>query len=146
MADPAVIVEVDRPILAAALSNLLHNAFKFTRRGSTVKLRATVSPSRVLLEVEDECGGLPTGGAETMLLPFVQVGRDRSGVGLGLASCMKAATSLGGELHVRDVPGHGCIFTIDLPRQPPPPTPIHAREAKPKGGQLAAGAMNARTT
>lgn len=25
-----------------------------------------------------------------------------------------------GELHVRNLPGKGCVFTLDLPRKPPP--------------------------
>jgi signal transduction histidine kinase len=27
----------------------------------------------------------------------------------------------GGEIHVRDVPGSGCVFTVDLPKAPPAP-------------------------
>jgi signal transduction histidine kinase len=60
-ADRTVIVEADRPILAAAIANLLQNAYKFTLPGTSVKLRARTTTSRVLIEVEDECGGLPSG-------------------------------------------------------------------------------------
>ena len=132
--DRAVIVEADRPILAAALANLLQNAFKFTLPGTTVKLRASTTGSHVLIEIEDECGGLPLGEAESLLRPFVQKGRDRTGVGLGLSICVKAVKMMGGQLHIRDLPGKGCVFTIDLPKQPPPPTSIHALDRKPKDG------------
>jgi signal transduction histidine kinase len=117
--DPAVSVDVDRQILAAAVANLLHNAFKFTQPGTTVRLRADIAsmPGRVLIEVEDQCGGLP-GNVESLLLPFTQQGTDRSGLGLGLSICAKAAKAMGGEVRVRDLPGKGCVFTIDLPRQP----------------------------
>ena len=37
--DSSVIVEADRQILAAAIANLVQNALKFTRPGTTVKLR-----------------------------------------------------------------------------------------------------------
>ena len=129
--DHTVVVSADRPILAAALANLLQNAFKFTHPGTSVSLRASTTETRVLIEVEDECGGLPPGSAEKLLLPFVQQGRDRSGLGLGLAICKKALKSIEGELRITDLPGKGCIFTIDLPKQPPSPTSIHA---KPRGG------------
>jgi signal transduction histidine kinase len=132
--DLAVIVEADRPILAAAVANLLQNAFKFTLPGTTVKLRASTTATRVLIEIEDECGGLPPGQAEGLLLPFVQKGRDRTGVGLGLSICQKAVKMMGGHLHIRDLPGKGCVFTIDLPKQPPPPTSIHAHDRKPQDG------------
>ena len=119
--DPSLHVEGDRPTLAATLSNLLHNAFKFTHEHGHVILRACARDDRVLFEVEDECGGLPPGAAEGLFQPFSQHGSDRTGVGLGLAICMKAAKANGGELSVRDLPGKGCIFTLDLPRKAPPP-------------------------
>jgi signal transduction histidine kinase len=120
----AVIVEGDRPILAAAVANLLQNALKFTAPGTTVKLRARTTPTRVLIEVEDECGGLPPGKAEDLFRPWQQRGADRSGVGLGLSIARKAAESNGGELHVRDLPGKGCVFTLDLPTIAPPPLAV----------------------
>ncbi len=124
--DRSVIVEADRPILAAAVANLLQNAFKFTRPGTTVKLGASSTASRVFIEIEDECGGLPSGEAESLLRPFVQGGRDRTGVGLGLSICVKAVKMMGGQLRIRNLPGEGCVFTIDLPKQPPPRTVGHA--------------------
>jgi signal transduction histidine kinase len=120
--DSAAVVEGDRPILAAAVANLLQNAFKFTRPGTTVKLVAKSTADRVLIEVEDECGGLPSGSTETLLAPFTQKGRDRTGLGLGLSICVKAMKGMAGELHIRDLPGKGCIFTLDLPKQAPDPT------------------------
>jgi signal transduction histidine kinase len=48
-------------------------------------------------------------------LPFTQRSDDRSGVGLGLSISRRAVHAIGGTLAVRDVPGTGCIFTINLP-------------------------------
>ena len=141
-ADRAVIVEADRPILAAAIANLLQNAFKFTLPGTTVKLRASTTTSRVLIEVEDECGGLPSGEAESLLRPFVQKGRDRTGVGLGLSICLKAVKMMAGQLRIRDLPGKGCVFTIDLPKQPPPPTSIHAHGRRSGDGHGGSGGQD----
>jgi signal transduction histidine kinase len=132
--DPSIIVKADRQILAGALSNLVQNALKFTRAATTVAIRVSTTTDRVLIEVEDECGGLPPGKAEDLLRPFVQQGGDRTGLGLGLSICRKAAASMGGELHIRDLPGKGCIFTIDLPKQPPPPTSISSRQRQPNAG------------
>jgi signal transduction histidine kinase len=129
--DADVIVASDRQILAAAVANLLQNALKFTRAGSTVTVRATATEHRVLIEVADECGGLPPERQENLLLPFVQKNGDRSGLGLGLSICAKAMKSVDGALRIRDLPGEGCVFTLDLPRQPaPPPSIAGAREAK----------------
>jgi signal transduction histidine kinase len=113
--DQGTEVDVDPEMLAAAVGNLLQNAFKFTKRHSDVRLDAQVAGDRVLIHVEDHCGGLPSGIPEKLMLPFVQSGRDRSGLGLGLDICRRSVEANNGILRVRDVPGSGCIFTIDLP-------------------------------
>ncbi len=110
-------VDGDRDLLFSALGNLLQNAFKFTQLRSDVLLRAHAEGDRVLIDVEDHCGGLPPGAAETMFLPFTQNSADKSGLGLGLAICRRSVEANNGILRVRDVPGTGCVFTIDLPRQ-----------------------------
>jgi signal transduction histidine kinase len=115
----AIQVEADRQILAATIANLLQNAFKFSPKGATVHLQAVCSANRVLIEVEDQCGGLPPGKLESLPRPFHQQGADRTGLGLGLSICLKAAKAIGGELRARNLPGKGCVFTIDLPRLQP---------------------------
>jgi signal transduction histidine kinase len=111
-----IAVFADPEMLSSAIGNLLQNAFKFTRRHSEVRLHAHLVADRVLIEVEDHCGGLPAGAAEDLLLPFVQSGEDRSGLGLGLDICRRSVEANDGVLRIRDLPGTGCIFTIDLPR------------------------------
>lgn len=113
--DPDVDIEIDETLLAAAVTNVLQNALKFTCPGGRVWLRTHVDAERVRFEVEDECGGLPHGAADTMFQPFEQQGRDRSGLGLGLTISRQGVEANGGSIHVRDVPGRGCVFTIELP-------------------------------
>jgi len=127
-ADRGVAIEIDRQLLAAALGNLLQNAFKFTRPHGRVVLRtdATTVPGRVLIEVEDECGGLPAGFAGEAFRPFQQRSGNRSGLGLGLVIARKGVEANGGILRVRDLPGKGCVFTVDLPRAGRTPTSSEA--------------------
>jgi signal transduction histidine kinase len=110
-------VEADRQILAAVVGNLLQNAFKFTRSHSAVTLRVHASADRVLIEVQDECGGLP-GEAEgkELVASFEQRGVDRTGLGIGLTFSRWGAEANGGRLYARSLPGTGCVFTVDLPR------------------------------
>lgn len=119
--DDRLAIDVDRDILLSALGNLLQNAFKFTRRGTEVSLHAYAVADRILIDVEDHCGGLPPGSANRMFLPFTQSGENRSGLGLGLAISRRGVESSNGDLRVRDVPGVGCVFTIDLLRHELPP-------------------------
>jgi signal transduction histidine kinase len=118
-----VAVDADRQILGSVVGNLLQNAFKFTSPGGHVVLRTRTTPHRVLIDVEDQCGGLPAGKAEELFVPYQQRSADRTGLGLGLAICQRGAEVNGGEIHVLNRPGTGCVFTVDLPRQiQPPPT------------------------
>jgi len=146
--DRTVTIDGDRQVLAGAISNLLQNAFKFTRKNGKVTLTARTTADRVLLEVEDECGGLPPGKTEELFRPFEQRGADRTGVGLGLAICRKAAKANGGEVRVRDIPGKGCVFSLDLPRKPPPPlSAIDGGKGKAdlQGGAVSPDAQKTRT-
>ncbi len=111
-----VAVNADEHILASVVSNLLQNAFKFTRKGGHVVLRVRATVERVLIDVEDQCGGLPPGKVGDLFQPFEQGGANRAGLGLGLSICERGARMNDGKLHVVDRPGTGCVFTLDLPR------------------------------
>ena len=111
-----LVVEADRHELGAAVRNLLQNAFKFTKPGTTVDLRVRHSADRVRIEVQDECGGLPGGRSDDLFRPFQQRGQDRSGLGLGLAFSRRVVQASHGTISVRNIQGHGCVFSIDLPR------------------------------
>jgi len=114
--DPLLAMDVDRDLLLAAAGNLLQNAFKFTHPHSEVTLNAYAVAGRILIDVQDHCGGLPPGSAESMFVPFAQEAEDRSGLGLGLSIARRSVVANGGVLSVRNLPGSGCVFTIDLPR------------------------------
>jgi signal transduction histidine kinase len=118
--DKSLGLDVDRDMLLSAVGNLLNNAFKFTAPGTEVSLSAYAAADRIRIDVEDHCGGLPAGAAEKIFLPFVQSGLDKSGLGLGLAICRRNVEANNGVLRVRDIPGSGCVFSIDLPRHPLP--------------------------
>lgn len=114
--DQELAVDADRDMLSSAVGNLVHNAFKFTAPNTEVSLNVHAAADRVLIEIEDCCGGLSPGAKETMFVPFAQSNADKSGLGLGLSICRRAVEANNGVLSVRDLPGKGCVFTIDLPR------------------------------
>jgi signal transduction histidine kinase len=115
----ALEVMVDRPLFVSALSNIVQNALKFTQPGGAISVSARKDGERILIEVEDQCGGLPDGKIEELFEPGVQKGADRTGVGLGLAITRQALERNNGQLRVTNMPGKGCIFTIDLPEATP---------------------------
>jgi signal transduction histidine kinase len=120
--EDGVVIEGDRQVLSAVVSNLLQNAFKFTQPRTTVTLRVTAVAERVLIEVQDECLGLPDEDVEDLFRPFEQRGADRSGMGLGLAFSRWGVEANRGRISARNLSGGGCVFTVDLPRVSVPGT------------------------
>jgi signal transduction histidine kinase len=117
--EDGVAIQADRQVLAAVVGNLLQNAFTFTRPRTTVTLRVSASAERVLIEVQDECDGLP-GEVNDLFRPFEQCGVDRTGLGLGLAFSRWGVNANNGRISARNLPDGGCVFTVDLPRLPLP--------------------------
>jgi hypothetical protein len=113
---PGARVEADRLVLVAVVTNLLQNAFKFTRPGSSVTLRSSATTEHVVIAVEDECGGLNDGTIDDLFRPFEQRSADRTGLGLGLAMCRWGAEVNGGRISARNLSEHGCVFALTLPR------------------------------
>ena len=62
-----VAVEADHQVLVAALANLVQNACKFTRPGGRVSISTRLTGERVLIEVQDQCGGLPPGNGRRVV-------------------------------------------------------------------------------
>jgi signal transduction histidine kinase len=108
----------DRRLLRSAINNLVGNALKFTHEDRAITVRASRSEGRITIEVEDGCGGLSEGNAAELFEPFVQRGEDRSGFGLGLAIVKQALEAHGGRAYVRNLPGQGCVFSLELPESP----------------------------
>jgi signal transduction histidine kinase len=115
--DESLELDADERLLTSALSNLVQNAIKFTHDQGHVVMRARAENGADVIEVEDECGGLPPGKEEELFAPFVQRGHDRRGLGLGLSVTREAVEAHGGRLSVRNLPGKGCIFAVSVARK-----------------------------
>jgi signal transduction histidine kinase len=113
--DSGLSIDADPQLLTSAVMNLLHNAFKNTPSGGRVVLRAHAEQGRLLIETEDECGGIPPSKGDLFQVFGDRRGRDRSGLGLGLSIARNAVRAHGGEISIRNLPGKGCVFIIDVP-------------------------------
>jgi len=123
-------VSGDHNYLISALSNLVQNAIKYSKENGTIWVRSRETEKEIVLEVEDECGGLPKGKAEELFKPFTQKNANRTGLGLGLTISRQAVALNGGTLAVHDMPGKGCLFSIALPKpRAPRPTAEAGRSA-----------------
>jgi signal transduction histidine kinase len=113
--DPELTILADPQLLGSAVMNLLNNAFKYTHAGGRVVLRAHYEKGNVRIEVEDECGGIPDSKGDPFQAFGDRRGKDRTGLGLGLSIARKAVRAHGGDIHIRNMPGKGCVFVIDVP-------------------------------
>jgi two-component system, sensor histidine kinase len=111
--------------LAQSVSNVLHNAHKFTEPGGTVTVRLELdrSQQRALLRVRDTGIGMDEETLAHVFEPFSQASatldQKRTGLGLGLALVRAFIESHGGEVSAASRgPGQGSEFTIRLPLDP----------------------------
>jgi PAS domain S-box-containing protein len=121
--DAPCILDVDPTRFVQVLSNLLHNATKFTPRGGAVDVDAVIddhtSPPLLLLRIADSGVGIP----ETMLphvFEFFTQGetghRKASGLGIGLALARQLVEMHGGSIEARSGgTNRGSVFSIRLP-------------------------------
>ncbi len=119
--DWKIVIVADRQFILSALANVLQNSIKYSKNGGAIFLRGKTIGDRVSIEVEDECGGIQIEKISSLFQPFVKENADRSGLGLGLSITQRAVHLSQGTLQVRNIPGKGCIFVIDIPQRVIPP-------------------------
>ncbi|MEX2490883.1 MAG: response regulator [Nitrospirales bacterium] len=126
-----VIICTDSQRAEQILTNLLSNAFKFTKAGSvtleifrpdnnTSLQRASLAHgSTIAFAVTDTGIGIEESKLHTIFEAFQQEGgsidRNYVGTGLGLTIARKFANLLGGEIHVISKKNEGSTFTLLLP-------------------------------
>ena len=112
-------LEADPDLLKQVLVNLINNAAKFSREGSTVTLSAALVGDRVQIAVEDQGMGIPADKLSRVFERFYrveEVGVDRAGgTGLGLAIVKSAVELHGGSIRVESEVGRGSRFVMEMP-------------------------------
>jgi signal transduction histidine kinase/ActR/RegA family two-component response regulator len=115
-------VNGDATRLRQILTNLIHNAIKFTAPGGSVRVRATVQPKegvrQLVFEVTDTGIGIDASKLRRIFEPFEQADRSTTrkfgGTGLGLAIVKRLIDMMGGRIDVESEPGKGSRFTVEL--------------------------------
>jgi two-component system sensor histidine kinase CpxA len=119
-------VRGDASLLHSAVENVVRNAIRYTREGSTVeihleKLESAASPEAVV-RVTDCGSGVPSDALEKLFQPFYRLddarGRQTGGVGLGLAITERAVRFHGGRVAATNRAEGGLMVEIHLPLLP----------------------------
>ena len=112
-------VQVQPPLLAQLLDNLVDNACKYSAADSPITLRLVRDAGKARLSVEDAGPGIAAVDLPHVFEPFYRSAemrkRGTAGVGLGLAVAQRIATAFAGRLMVHSEPGQTTRFTLELP-------------------------------
>lgn len=128
---PPLSLQGQGELLRRAVENVVRNAIRHTRPGSTVSLSleptATASGPQAVIRVRDQGPGVPEAMLEQLFLPFFRIeeARDRQsgGSGLGLAITQRAVQLHGGTVQARNHPQGGLVVELTLPLYPPAQPP-----------------------
>ena len=120
--------------LEQVLTNLLHNAVKFSPPGGAIAVALSRTNEHAVIQIRDEGCGIPPEDLDHVFLPFYRSqmsSEQQPGAGLGLSIARHLVELHGGTLTAESEPAHGSTFTLALPFVPPavPPavmTPLGA--------------------
>ena len=132
-------LEGDPSRLTQVLSNLLHNAAKFTAPSGAITLSAERAAKQVVIKIIDNGVGIPAELLAEVFEPFRQVDtsieRSQGGLGIGLALVKTLVEMHGGTVRAASMgAGRGSEFVVRLPaltELPELPTPTDAARAVP---------------
>jgi signal transduction histidine kinase len=110
-------VMADKYKILQVLTNLAHNAIKYSPEGSSVEIRIRNADSTVITEIEDHGKGIPEEDLTRIFEKFYQskYTRGHGGIGLGLAISKGIIHAHGGQMYVQSSLGQGSIFSFSLP-------------------------------
>jgi len=112
------LVMVDESRLEEVVLNLLTNAFKWSKEGGKVILRAREKDAALIVEIQDEGAGIAKENQQNIFKPYYRVGvesRVVGGLGLGLALCKTIVEAHDGKIWVESEEGRGSIFSFSVP-------------------------------
>jgi PAS domain S-box-containing protein len=118
MPDREVNIITDGTKLIQILSNLINNAFKFTKKGK-ISFGYNIKDDSLEFFVKDTGVGILPDHQAKVFDRFFQVdsavSRQYSGTGLGLSICKAYVVLMGGKIWLKSTPGEGSIFSFKIP-------------------------------
>ena len=116
------LLHLDAVLIERVLVNILENAGKYTPAQSSIEIKARADSDSVVITINDEGPGLPSGREDAIFEKFERGKRESAtpGVGLGLAICRAIMHAHGGSIRGETRDSGGARFILTLPRGEPP--------------------------
>jgi heavy metal sensor kinase len=116
-------VLTDAKLFKLALTNILHNAIKFTPDGGRIDVYVDSDHSAITIAVDDTGPGIPESEHDKVFARFFRSDRTRAsagrGFGLGLSLARSAIAKLGGTVSAGQAASGGARLTISIPNKSP---------------------------
>lgn len=105
--------------LRQVFRNLISNAIKYTPQGGKIKVKTSLKPDQIIIEIEDNGYGIPAADLPFIFNRFYRVRSGKAseveGNGLGLAIVKSIISEHKGSINVESETGKGSCFSITLP-------------------------------
>ncbi len=110
-------VQADRERIQQVISNILHNAIKFTPPGGQISISTTPEENYVVTRIKDTGMGISKEDLIHIFERFFKADKSRSheGSGLGLAIAKHIVQAHSGRIWVESQEGRGSTFSFSLP-------------------------------
>jgi two-component system phosphate regulon sensor histidine kinase PhoR len=112
------VIEADPNRLRRAFTNILDNAFKYSKSGGSIQILPEIDRDEIMIHIKDQGPGISAQDLPHIFEAFYR-GRqttEKEGTGLGLASVKSIVEAHGGRVSVESTPGKGALFTVTLPK------------------------------
>ncbi|MGJ8616070.1 MAG: PAS domain-containing sensor histidine kinase [Sulfitobacter sp.] len=132
--DTPVNLHTDPNRIIQVLTNLLSNAYKFSKPNSRILISVDDEPDHVRVAVQDEGPGIPQDEQHKIFDRFADMTnsdrKTKGGTGLGLNICKAIIENLGGTIGFETEEGVGSTFYFTLPKEPAKDVSIKVTDEK----------------
>ena len=112
-----IVINFDEKILVLALSNLIHNAIKYSPEGTQIKLKVLKENASLRIDVIDKGHGIPDADQGFIFDRYFRASNvlTTQGTGIGLNIVRRHMFNLGGDICFKSKQGEGSTFTLTIP-------------------------------